>query len=89
MILIDPITGQRSEIPDPQNQLNMMDILSIVSFYIGLKNYQENLSQSDKDDLMNKLDTQTKEILQELSAEIEKQNVMLERILKLLEEGGY
>ena len=83
MMMFNPFTGQMMDMPN--NQLDTIDILSVISFYIGLKNYQENLSQSDKDDLMNKLDTQTKEILQNLSAEIEKQNAMLEKILNILQ----
>ena len=83
MMMFNPFTGQMMDVPN--NQLDTIDILSVISFYIGLKNYQENLSQSDKDDLMQKLDAQTGEILQRLTTEIEKQNVMLEKILNILQ----
>lgn len=33
-----------------------MDFLALMSFIIGIANYDENLSQSDKDDLMKSLD---------------------------------
>lgn len=65
---------------------DMLDAIAIASFFLSMKNYEENLSQSDKDDLMSKFDEQTKDILNQLNEEIEKQNQMLEKILKKLEE---
>lgn len=67
------------------NNQDLLDAISIVSFIIGIANYNENLSQSDKDDLMRRLDEQTKEILDSLTREIELQNDLLRRILELLE----
>lgn len=64
----------------------MLDAISIASLFLSIKNYEENLSQSDKDDLMSKLDDQTKQILNQLTDEIENQNKMLKEILKLLRE---
>ena len=62
----------------------MLDTLTVVSFLIGVANYRENLTQSDKDDLLKKLDTQTKEILENLQKEIGEQNRMLKEILERL-----
>lgn len=64
------------------NRDDFIDALSLVSFLIGIANYNENLSQNDKDDMMQALDRKTNEILIELKAELEKQNAMLEQILK-------
>lgn len=66
---------------------DMLDTLSLLAFVIGLANYRENLSQSDKDDIMNKLDEQTKDILIELTTAIEEQNAMLKEILRRLDDG--
>ena len=63
---------------------DMLDTLTVVSFLIGVANYRENLTQSDKDDLLKKLDTQTKEILETIRKEIEEQNRMLKEILERL-----
>ena len=52
---------------------DFLDAVALVSFIIGIANYNENLSQSDKDDMMHALD--------------EKANVMLERLEADLEEG--
>ena len=64
---------------------DLMDALNMVGFLVGIANYNENLSQSDKDDIMEKLDTQTKELLETIQGEIERQNMMLEEILERLE----
>ena len=64
---------------------NFMDALALVGFIVGIANYNENLSQSDKDDIMEKLDNQTKELLEKIQAEIKRQNRMLEEILERLE----
>lgn len=66
---------------------NMLDTLTLVSFLIGMANYEENLTQSDKDDIMNRLDHQTKDILVELQKSIDEQNDMLREILSRLENG--
>lgn len=65
---------------------DMLDAITLISFIVGIQNYKENLSQSDKDDLMRRFDEQTNEILEKLTEEIEKQNRMLEEILKELKE---
>ena len=60
---------------------NFMDALALVSFIVGIANYNENLSQSDKDDIMKTLDQQTQDILSKLEDRIEEQNEMLRQIL--------
>lgn len=66
---------------------DLLDALTLVSFLVGVANYQENLTQSDKDDILRKLDTQTREILQNIQDELEKQNCLLRMILAKLEGG--
>lgn len=65
---------------------DFLDALAVVSFFVGLANYRENLTQNDKAEIMDKLDRQTKDILVKLQKEIEDQNKMLIRILELLED---
>lgn len=66
---------------DPQ----FIDNLAVLGFIVGILNYDENLSQSDKDDLMQQFDTQTKELLTDLHKEISEQNRMLAHIIERLE----
>ena len=65
---------------DPQ----FIDNLAVLGFIIGIMNYNENLSQSDKDDIMHRLDVQTQELLNHVDDEIAKQNKLLEDILDKL-----
>ena len=69
-----------------RNQLDLMDILNVLSFYIGLLNLQENLTQSDKQDLIRQFDTQTATILKEIHKHLEVQDNKIDDILKRLEE---
>ena len=64
---------------------DLLDILSILSFVIGIANYNENLSQSDKDDLMHALDEKTNKMLESIKKDLDFQNRMLKKILKILE----
>ena len=64
-----------------------MDAINIASYLIGVANYNENLTQNDKAEIMNKLDEQTKDILQQIEDAIVKQNAMLEEILERLKDG--
>lgn len=61
---------------------DFIDDLAVASFLIGIANYQENLTQSDKDDIMNHLDQQTKDILTKVQEALEEQNKMLTEILE-------
>lgn len=65
---------------------NYLDAIAMVSFLIGLANYQENLTQSDKDDIMNSLDRQTRDILVNVQKALNEQNEMLKEILRRLDE---
>ena len=64
---------------------NLMDNLNIASFYIGLKNLQENLSQSDKDDLIKSMSSTNQDLLATIETDIEEQNKMLREILERLD----
>ena len=60
---------------------NFLDALAIVGFMIGIANYDENLSQSDKDDMIHELSQQMSGLLQKLEDDLEIQNGMLRAIL--------
>lgn len=63
-----------------------LDSLALVSFVLGVANYDENLSQSDKDDIMEKFDKQTREMIERLEIDLEAQNEILRHQNKMLEE---
>ena len=64
---------------------NFLDVMACMGFAIGLVNYQENLQQSDNDDIMKKLDDKTTQMIERIEKDLEDQNVMLKAILKKLE----
>ena len=68
-----------------------LDALAVVGFIIGVMNYGENLSQSDKDDMIQEFNNKAQELLQQLEDDLEKQNDMLRDIqirLDKLEQKG-
>lgn len=67
-------------------ELDFIDILSIMSFVVGLMNLDENLTQGDKQELMTELDNKTNNLLKELRKELKYQNDLLDNILVKLEE---
>lgn len=65
---------------------DFLDALTFVSFVVGMANYNENLTQSDKDDLMKGLEQKTNEMLVRIEQDLEEQNTMLREILSRLEK---
>lgn len=65
---------------------NFLDTMEILAFIVGIMNYNENLTQDDKDDIMNSLDRQTKDILVSVQKALNEQNEMLKEILRRLDE---
>jgi hypothetical protein len=68
------------------NQLSILDILNILSFFIGLLNLEENLTQGDKQDMMQDFDNNTKFLLDEIHKHLESQDTKLDDIIKRLED---
>lgn len=67
-------------------QLSLLDILNILSFIIGVLNYNENLTQGDKQELMQELDNKISLVLDEVHKHLEVQDKQLSTIIKRLEE---
>ena len=63
---------------------NFINAIQIVSLILDVMNLKENLTQSDKDDIMNHLDQQTTDILSKVQEALEEQNEMLREILNRL-----
>ena len=63
---------------------DLLDVLSIVNFIIGVANFDQNLTQSDKQDLVQKLDQTTREVLNRAQAHLQMQDEKLDMILERL-----
>ena len=67
-------------------QLDFLDILSVLSFVIAVVNLDENLSQSDKQDLLNEFNNRATLLLTEIHNHLEKQDIKLSVIEETLKE---
>ena len=63
-----------------------MDILSIMSFMIGVKNLDLNVTQEDAQRLQSDLQEKTDLLLKEIHGHLEKQDALLEEIAKELKK---
>ena len=62
------------------NNLNFLDMLTILSVMLQIMGYQNDMSQSSNDDLMKELQRQDKAYLEKI---IENQNKILEKLADL------
>lgn len=67
-------------------EFTFLDTLAILSFYIGVKNFDMNMTQDDKQDLQNDLSDKTNLMLDEIHSHLRKQDEKIDKILQLLEE---
>ena len=65
---------------------SFLDNLNVASFYLGLLNYQENLTQTDKQDLVHSMQETNEAMLGELRKDISEQNAMLREIIQRLDK---
>ena len=63
---------------------DFLDTLAVVGFIIGVMNYDENLSQSDKDDILQHTSDQIETLLTHIDQVVDEQNAMLREILDKL-----
>ena len=63
-----------------ENNLNFLDMLTILSVALQIMGYQNDMSQSSNDDLMRELQRQDKAYLEKI---IENQNKILEKLADL------
>lgn len=68
-------------------QFDVFDIISFISFFIGFENLLENRSQSAQNDVNAANDKQAKVILYEINKRLDKQDAMLEEILKVIKKA--
>ena len=64
-----------------RNQLSFLDLINVASFCIGLMNLDENLTQGDKQDLMQRFNDQTEIVLKEIHQHLQEQDQKIDLIL--------
>ena len=65
-------------------EITLLDWISILGFIIGVANYEENLTQSDKQDLQSDLSSSVNKLLTEIHAHLEEQDKKINKILEVL-----
>ena len=58
----------------------LIDILNILSFVIGLMNYQENLTQNDKQEILDEFNSQLHNIINQIEQHLASQDNRLDQI---------
>lgn len=67
-------------------EFTFLDIITLVSFYIGIMNYDENLTQSDKQELENQLSNKIDLLLNEIHGHLEMQDKKIDYIIERLQK---
>ena len=70
-------------IKDSDN-LDLLDLVSLLSFYIGLVNLDYNITQSDLDSQTQELDRKLKEVVDDIHKHLKEQDIKLNKIMEVL-----
>lgn len=67
------------------SQLNLVDMLSIVSMLFGMMNYNENSNQGDKQVILSGLANQADIMLKDINGHLQQQDKKLDNIIERLD----
>lgn len=67
-------------IVDMSNNDSFLDALNVASFLIGVINYNENLTQTDKQELMQAFDQKTGALLQGIQTHLKEQDEIIRQM---------
>ena len=70
------------------DQLEFLDILNILSFVVGVMNYEENLTQGDKQDLMSALEEKTESMLDDIHNHLREQDEKIDSIIERMDKDA-
>ena len=73
------------QLPNQNNEL--INLINILSFMVGIENLSENRIQSAHNDVQIANDKQAEYLLKEINRQFDEQNKMLKKILELLENS--
>ena len=68
----------------PNGEFTFLDMLSIMSFLIATMNLQENLTQTDKQELADELSQKTDSLLKEIHSHLQEQDNKIDKILEVI-----
>lgn len=67
------------------SQLNLVDMLSVVSMLFGMMNYNENSNQGDKQAILSGLANQADIMLKDINGHLQQQDKKLDNIIERLD----
>jgi len=67
-------------------ELTFLDLISLLSFIIGVQNLDLNVTQEDAQNLEHELTRKTDRIINEIHAHLEMQDAKIDKILQRLED---
>lgn len=68
----------------PNGEFTFLDMLNIMSFLIATMNLQENLTQTDKQELADELSQKTDTLLKEIHSHLQEQDNKIDKILEVI-----
>ena len=69
-----------------RGEFTFIDILSIISFWVGLENLELNIAQEDLDNQTQELDKRLRDVVDEIHRHLEEQDLKLDKIIVRLED---
>ena len=69
-------------------EFTFLDTIGLISFLIGMMNLEENLTQGDKQEIMESLSRKTDILLKEIHSHLEQQDKKIDRILEELTDDS-
>lgn len=70
-----------------KNEFTFLDILNLMSFCIGLMNLDMNLTQNDKQDLLDEFNSKATYLLNEIHNHLQEQDEKIDMILEVLKNA--
>lgn len=69
-------------------EFTFLDTLSLMSFFMGIMNYGENLTQGDKQELQESLSQKAELLLNEIHSHLQKQDEKIDKILEVIKNDN-
>lgn len=70
------------------NELGFLDLITIISFVVGLQNLEMNITQEDMQETTEKLDKALRSQVKDIHNHLAEQDKKIDNILNILKENG-
>lgn len=71
-----------------RGEWTFLDVITLISFCIGLKNLEENISQGDLQDAASRSEKKQSELIKDIHEHLAVQDAKLDNILAILADNG-